>query len=508
MEDHRTVARLLFTNCFMAKIDLKDAYFLLPIHKNHRKYLRFQVEGNIYEYNCLPFGLNVAPRIFTKLMKPVFAHLRKKGLISVVYLDDILLFGNTRQSCVHNVKETLKLITSLGFLPNLEKSQLVPSQEIEYLGFVYNSIDMSISLPSTKISKTLKLLNRFSLLQRCSIRDLATVLGTLTSVCPAVKYGWLYTKLLEREKYLALGTSGNYNKEMDISSQVLKELQWWLSNLPCAINPIRLDVFSIEIFSDASLTGWGISCSSEKSRGFWSDSERHHHINYLELLAVSYGLKCFAANLSNCNILCRVDNSTALAYINKMGSIKFPKLNELARIIWQWCETRNLFIYASYIKSSDNIIADAESRCLKIESEWSLNVSAFNKILDGFGQPEIDLFATKNNAKCTKFVSWLRDPESIAIDAFTIDWKNFFFYAFPPFALILRVLRKIITDKARGILIVPLWSSQPWYPLFTSLLEGPPIIFKPNRDLLLFNRIPHPLWRKTTLVAGIVSSKP
>lgn len=247
---------------------------------------------------------------------------------------------------------------------------------------------------------------------------------------------------------------------------------------------------------------WG-----RRARGLWSEAETALHINYLELLAVFFGLKCFAMKLSNCNILCRVDNTTALAYINKMGSVQYPKLNQLARSIWQWCERRKLFLAASYICSADNKEADMESRRLSIDTEWSLNETVFSIITHKLGKPDIDLFASRNNTKCKKFISWLRDPESYAIDAFTVKWEKYFFYAFPPFVLILKVLRKIMSDKARGILVVPLWKSQSWYPILYSMIEGKPLMFQPNEDLLSFNRTPHPLWRTTTLVAAIVSSR-
>lgn len=380
----------------MCTIDLKDAYFLLSIHKEHRKFLRFEFDGNIYEYNCMPFGLNIAPFVFTKLMKPVISCLRERGFLSVIYLDDILLFGTTHAECLDNVRATVHLLTSLGFLPNYEKSNLVPTQIIEYLGFIYNSVDMSVSTPSGKKLKTSQLIKKFSSLKSCSIRDFAMFLGKLTSICPGIRYGWLYTKMFEREKFLALrDTGGNYDAIMNLSPTLSCDFQWWINNLPHSKNCIRVDTFELEIFSDASNTGWGICCSGKKPHGFWSEVEKQHHINYLELLAVFFGLKCFAANQSHCNILCRVDNTTALAYINKMGSVQYPKLNNLSRTIWQWCEKRDLFLYASYIKSSDNNEADSESRSLAMETEWSLDIAAFTKIVTKFDQPDIDLFANR-----------------------------------------------------------------------------------------------------------------
>lgn len=101
----------------------------------------------------------------------------------------------------------------------------------------------------------------------------------------------------------------------------------------------------------------------------------------------------------------------------------------------------------------------------------------------------------------------MRDPEAWAIDAFTLDWGNLKFYAFPPFVLILRVIQKIIDSEAEGLVVVPRWTSQPWYPVFLSLLLKPPLILHPSKNLLSFNRTPHPLWRSLTLVVGHLSAK-
>lgn len=71
LEDLRSVCKLLDYGMFMSTVDPKDAYFLIPVHKSSRKYLRFIFKDIIYEFTCLPFGLSTSPFIFTKLMKPV-----------------------------------------------------------------------------------------------------------------------------------------------------------------------------------------------------------------------------------------------------------------------------------------------------------------------------------------------------------------------------------------------------------------------------------------------------
>ena len=82
--------KLMDPGCFLATIDLKDAYNLLPIHKSCRKFFRSEFEKKMYEFTCLLFGLNIAPLIFTKLMKPVVSYLPKQNLLPVIYLDDLL----------------------------------------------------------------------------------------------------------------------------------------------------------------------------------------------------------------------------------------------------------------------------------------------------------------------------------------------------------------------------------------------------------------------------------
>lgn len=97
-------------------------------------------------------------------------------------------------------------------------------------------------------------------------------------------------------------------------------------------NPIKTQNYTTEIFSDASRSGWGVCCEGERSYGHWDDKNRKHHINYLELLSAFFGLKCFAKDLRDCNVLLRIDNTTAIAYINRMGGTRYKNLSNSLRI--------------------------------------------------------------------------------------------------------------------------------------------------------------------------------
>ncbi|KAI8437235.1 hypothetical protein MSG28_010551 [Choristoneura fumiferana] len=188
---------------------------------------------------------------------------------------------------------------------------------------------------------------------------------------------------------------------MTISQDAKADLRWWKDNIMTGLCHIKQYIFALEIFSDASLSGWGAVCKGKTAKGNWSVGEKENHINYLELMAAYFALRCFASDQSQCEILLRIDNTTAISYINRMGSVQFPQLNNLAKQIWKWCEVRDLWIYASYIKSKDNLEADYESRSSNLDIEWELSEEVFQKIVGTLGYPTIDLFASRVTTSLT-----------------------------------------------------------------------------------------------------------
>lgn len=361
LEDIRTAVKLISPGCFMGKIDLKDTYFLVPVRQQDRKFLRFLFQGKCYQFTCMPFGLSTSPFAFTKLMKPVVHHLRSKGLISSIYLDDLLCIGPSQEKCQTNIRTTIALLSRLGFIINWEKSQLTPATRCEYLGLILDSRTFTLELPAKKQLATKDMIKRFQPRTRCSIRSFASFIGTLISCCPAVAYGFLYTRNLEKEKQLRLILNdGDFEAWMTVPRSIQQDIEWWEKHIMSTHSPIRTKNFNTTIFTDASLTGWGAACGDKSTGGLWSEIERSNHINYLELLAIYLALMCFAKKLSNCEILLRVDNTTAISYINRMGGTRVSHLNRLARQIWQCCESRNLWLFASYIPSSENTITNPD----------------------------------------------------------------------------------------------------------------------------------------------------
>ena len=121
----------------------------------------------------MPFGLSTSPFIFIKLTKPVIAVLRKRGVLCLVYLDDFLILENSKQECRKNVKLTVSLLENLAFLVNYEKSYLQPKQTCKFLGYVFDSVNMQITLPDEKHNRAFSLISFFLTQKKCKIRQFA-----------------------------------------------------------------------------------------------------------------------------------------------------------------------------------------------------------------------------------------------------------------------------------------------------------------------------------------------
>ena len=129
MDTIQTALKLMRPGCFIALVDLKDAYYSVPVAKEDRKYLKFEWQGSYYEYTCLPNGLACAPRLFIKILKPVYSHIRSMGHICMGHIDSSLL-GYEYSACKRNVQDTVDAFQNLGFVIHPVKSVFIPTQEI------------------------------------------------------------------------------------------------------------------------------------------------------------------------------------------------------------------------------------------------------------------------------------------------------------------------------------------------------------------------------------------
>ena len=282
-----------------------------------------------YTFLGLPFGLSSAPRIFTKLLKPVAAFLRKQGYRIVIYLDDVLLLlASSKEEALRLTQMSLSLLQSLGFLINWTKSTLSPVQSITDLGFVISSVNMTIYLPKAKVQRVYAVCNNALFQPQMSGRQLASLLGTLLAIREAPSH-------LRALQILLIQTLRNhqfdYNCPVFLNPQSRAELTWWLNNLP-KVNgsPVSPPPPDLTILSDVSMQGWGATCQGKSTNGKWSSQESIQHINLLELKAAFLALKTFLKNQSHKVVLLKLDNSAAVAYLNNKGGTHLVPLMSLS----------------------------------------------------------------------------------------------------------------------------------------------------------------------------------
>ena len=305
METLKTAIILVSRNCYFASIDLQDAYYSCKVSDNDRKYLRFIWRDTKYQYTCLEMGLASSPRIFTKLMKPVFSTLRKQGHANVAYIDDTLLISETETGCAKNVQPTSNLLDSLGLTINIDKSVFTPTQCIDFLGFEINSKHMMVALTESRAISIRDLCQEIIITQQITIREFARLISKLVASEPGVLYAPLYYKSLEIEKDRHLkACSGNFDAMIEITDEMRNMLRWWIDNVskhPRFISGVKP---FLVIKTDSSLSGWGAinENNGECIQGAWSEDDKNHHINFLELKTGLIAITTFGEPLSNCHI--------------------------------------------------------------------------------------------------------------------------------------------------------------------------------------------------------------
>ena len=209
---------------------------------------------------------------------------------------------------------------------------------------------------------------------------------------------------------------------------------------------------SIQLFTDASNEGWGAHLEQASTKGLWSDREKRLHINVLELKAVSLALQTFKDQCQNQTVLFVTDNSTVVAYINKQEGTHSAEMCALLWKIMTWCHHYQITSKARHIPGCLNVMADLLSRLNQVQStEWPLHLQVFKQICQKWFTPHVDLFASRLNHKVPMYVSPVPDQNAWDIDALNINRSGLTACAYPPAALLHRVIQINQTIQLSGM---------------------------------------------------------
>ena len=506
----QTIIDMMRPNQFMCSIDLTDAYYCIKVDPSYRKFLKFIWNEQLYQFTCLAQGIGCAPRLFTKAMKVPLSYLRENGITIAAYIDDLIIFADSAEQCEEHCNMTIYTLQRLGYIINFEKSMLNPSQKMEHLGLVLDSVNMTVSLNEDKCTNIIKMCKNMLCTENPTIRSVAKLVGTMISYLPGVEFGKMYYRQLEHCKINALkNANGNFDSTMTLSHEAINDIHWWIQKVKSQTYYIIKPYPSVFISTDSSGTMWGAVRDTQKTGGCWDTIEQAEHINCLEIKAVLLGLQALCSDCFNKHIRIKSDNQTTVSYINGMGGSKSHKCNMLAIHIWQWAIARHVWLSVEHIAGVLNQEADTESRDRNNSGEWALSQQIFDYILNFFEViPTIDLFATRINFKIRKFVSWFPDPLAYKTNTFLHSFPNELFYAYPPINCIERFLQKVELELMEGIVVVPCWSTQSFLPSLAKLLVDFPICLRWRPQLISHPQVDqHPLGKRLRLIACHISNK-
>ena len=494
----KELVRLSLTgDAYLASIDLKDAYWHIPIHKRFRNFLSFAAKNRVFRFKVLPFGLNLAPRVFTKMMKPVQKKLQKLGIKVIMYLDDWLIIANTREECAQMVKKTLEVGRSMGLLFNLKKSHLTPTTLLDWLGLTWNTVTETVSLSEQNQVRCLKKLRMAICSKDYSRRQWESLVGSLNHAAEVVPYGRLRLRRLLVEGRNVFN-SHDRDRTIPFPPSLQRRLKWWTSAKLSSSSKWTPAPPDMTITTDASDWGWGFQSSlGHQGAGPWSQNEKLSHINIRELKVVLLALQQ-EENIENRSIKILSDNSATVYCINRQGSSRSRALLRICEELFKLARTKNVQLSASYLPGNQNTWTDSLSRKATSTIDWSLKQEEFDLLTRRYGQPQIDLFASNNNAKCRKFLSLVTKTAEGGPDALTENWNRWqYVYLFPPpnTKLMMKVIYRLRAFQGQVLMITPLWEAQPWV---HDLLQWCPNPHPLAREALE-ERIPEEMWKSLRL---------
>ena len=256
METLQNVIHAVRPGEWMATLDLKDAYFHVPIHPQHRKYLRFRVAGQSYQFRALPFGLSTAPLIFTKVLAPVVAIIRTRGIHCHPYLDDLLFRAPSSQELSAQLETVVRILKWAGFLINIKKSNLIPSQDLEFIGGRFRTLENEVNLPEKRKLALIRLALSFKTGLYIPARRWLSLLGVMASCIPVVKWARLRMRPIQLYFLQKWSNSMSLEKRVIVPFNLQEGFLWWTRKLNLDQGlPLCLPEYTHVLTTDASVGG-------------------------------------------------------------------------------------------------------------------------------------------------------------------------------------------------------------------------------------------------------------
>ena len=512
MEGVQQLAQMIRPNDFGMLVDIKDCFLELGLHPSQRRYFRFRSpDGTRYQWRTICFGASEAPKICTKLMRPLIEVLKCLGIRCLIYIDDLIIIDQDRVRLARSMIVAMNLLQrKVGLQLKTSKCNFRPSQNFTALGFIWNTKTMKVSVPTKRITAMQRCARRMAThADRVTVRDMARFVGQAISTNRAIDCAKRRLLFLQHALAKGIRTKG-WHGCISLHEDAISALQWWASPAPLQHNSNDIMIptrpFDVMVKSDAAGHNRGhggiliYKGKTYRTRGFF---DWKGHINEFELAAFIHTVRSLLPiaepDRSKWNLIHihgRLDNTPSIKY-GRVAVSRSLKMSKIGAAFYDWRIAQNLrSISLSHIPGVENVEADALSRTRSSHIDWKLNPIIFRRIARHVGvHPDVDLFAAAHNTQTKRFFAWNHDHQSIGTDAMVHDWTGLgILYAYPPPILIGRVLQKCITERIPlMILIAPAWPAQHWHPTLLDMMTQPPLILHQHPSLTE-DPLGEPMW--------------
>jgi hypothetical protein len=365
--------------CWYGKLDLSNCFLSFPLHPDARQYFVFELDGQLYQFHRMPFGLSSAPRICTQLLSVIAFELTRAGARFVRYLDDFLFIASSSEALSAILLTAQSIFTQFGLVVNPDKTE-GPLQQLSFLGIQLDSLACTTSCTAERITELTSILTQLdsaSLIRRQQLESAIGKLSFAAQVLPGARPFMRHLlDTVHKCKSRSTPIRSSPSFRLDIRHWLTRLNSWngrqqWRSPTPF--------IFA----SDASLDGFGFYLQSLPPHidptsippqlrvgvGYSGSYDTVHSVHYsshtgitwCELLAVYAAASTYATQLRNQSALFLVDNSTDVSIINRQAT-RSSRLSPLLRSLYDLSLRFNFSIRAQHIAGVDNILADFLSR--------------------------------------------------------------------------------------------------------------------------------------------------
>jgi len=526
-EQIKDLHNLLKPHDWMLSLDISGAFWHVPLHKDTAHYLSFHFalpefvrrpggllepvplqpggywvtadDGSRYqviERSCaaLPFGYTNSPFLWTKVIKTLAKAMRRAGIRCLWYIDDACCALPSRAEALAARDLIEQMFAASGLAKAPDKGVWEPTQVLpDHLGFEVSTASLRghLKVPARRCrdiaASASRLLHHASDHRRkVPSEDLRVFVGKAVSVSAACDQARFRLRGIHDilEQWRPCST---------LSRAAQRDLQWWTTfTYDCSANGVALWPAppTRAIYTDASSTlGFGAVLSAPKGArksfgGWWSLEERvQWHITLKELVAVRRGIDMYRDDLRGHVVRLWEDNQ-AVVHIIRTKTSRSPALMAELRALLQLIDSLDITLLPKYIRSELNP-ADEFSR-LTNRDAWRLQPSLqrrlLHKVASIVGAPvTLDAFACHQSRVCPRYASRLSEPAALASDGLALDWRHEVVWLNPPWALLPDIIGKLAAERPAGVLIVPCWTTQVWWPSLLALggraLDLPPPLF-------------------------------